>query len=247
MTDEPSMEEILASIRRILGGEDGAPQFDGYADVVEHLKAREFEPNGRYGMFQSDATVLSFRANPKGESILADIKAANDREGGGNVQIPNSDIELINFSVCAACDTVHSFRDLESYYAKPTPMAGVSAAQQLRQDVRVACKQCGAYFLPALVISDGTPKSETQFLCRTQVIEEIETALPRPALTKRRANILTNAEGRKAILNDVLRHELDPYPGLVVNFIQYMPAPHIIEFVTEQNVEAKQVLYGMWA
>ena len=241
------MAEILASIRRILAGDgDDSPEFKTDDDVVEHLMTREFEPNGRYGIFQKDASVLSFRNDPKGESILSDIRARNAAEGAGNIRISGTNVELINFSKCPQCAELHSYRDLEVYYANPKPMQDVNVAKQLRKDTRVSCKVCEHYFLPALVIADGSPRDETQFLCRTQVIEEIETFLPRPVLTRDRTNILTNEFGKKAILNDVLRHELEDAASLLVNFIQYMPPDDLLAFLREENVEQGHVVYGVW-
>jgi hypothetical protein len=69
--------------------------------------------------------------------------------------------------------------------------------QQYREDTRVFCNECETYFLPALVIVDGTPKSEVQFLCRIQTMIAIEGYYQKKGikvLSKRDENIVKHEE-----------------------------------------------------
>ncbi len=255
LREEPSMTEILASIRRILSEEDDYEparravwkEIASANDLVEFVKKRDFEPNGEYGLFTKDASVLVWEKDPNGDEILADIQARNAADGAGNIRVPGTDVELINFSYCPRCSEIHSFNDLQRYYVHPKPVPGVGTAALFRKDTRVSCKACGHYFLPSLVIADGTPVNETQFLCRTQVIEAIETQVDRRVLTRKESNVLHDDKGRKAILNDVVVPDLEPRPGLLVNFLQYMPADQMIAFLNGEHIQRGHVVYGAWA
>jgi hypothetical protein len=69
--------------------------------------------------------------------------------------------------------------------------------RQYREDTRVFCNECETYFLPALIISDGTPRNEVQFLCRIQTMNAIEDYYQKKGikvLSKREENIVKKEE-----------------------------------------------------
>ena len=151
--------------------------FENIEDFESFLTKRKFEPEEVYGThsFQKAATMCRFFDSKDGESILSDIERKNSEQNMGNIVIPNTGIKLINYSICPKCKTVFSFKDLMDYYRNPKPdTAYINKGHQLREDTRVCCPECTEYFLPALVISDGTPKNEVQFLCRMQTVNAIE-------------------------------------------------------------------------
>lgn len=254
---EPTMEEILASIRRIIGegGDGDQAHIATMAELGTFLAGRDFVSPESYGIFQRDAAMLRFRDDPRGETLLADIRAANRRDGLGNVKLPGTSVELINYSYCPRCQAVHSMLDLERYYFAPRRDPRVSLAEQHRKDRRVACKDCGALFLPALIVVDGTPKGEMPLLCRVQVVDAIEQycaeahrrpVLSRnPAARRRRVDPATGAT-LQAVANDVDIGLLRPRPALIANFLQYSPPDLAISFAAGRNIANDDVVYGAW-
>ena len=173
----------------------------------------------------------------------------------GNIKIPNTNIKLINFSMCPVCEHIFSFKDLIEYYTNPYPdMVFTSRAEQYREDTSVLCLECQTYFLPALVITDGTPNNEVQFLCRVQTVNAIENFYRNlngnSVLSANPKNILekTNKEGKivKAILNDILLKELSPKPTLICNLLQYTPAKLTLNLIAGTNIQKRDVLFGAW-
>jgi hypothetical protein len=194
--------------------------------------------------------VCSFFDSSKGdEELLADIERKNREQGMGNVKIPNTNITLINYSVCPTCGAILSFQDLAAYYANPAPdPAFKNQIQQFRNDTRVRCLDCGGYFLPALVISDGTPRNDTQFLCRLQTMNAIEQFSQKQGtavLTRTRKNIL-HQKGCSAIRHDVSLRGLESKPTLIANMLQYTPPDLMLNLIDGSNVTKGDVLYGAW-
>jgi len=150
---------------------------NGFADIEEFEKYlfKRHQPEKAYGIFDKDITMCRFFDTGNGDKILEDIRLKNEAENMGNILIPNTNIQLINYSICPKCNHVYSFKDISDYYLNPRPdQSFKDKAQQYREDTRVYCKECETYFLPALVIVDGTPKNECQFLCRIQTMHAIE-------------------------------------------------------------------------
>jgi hypothetical protein len=215
------------------------------------------QPEEPYGLFAKDITMCSFFDSKNNENILADIMHKNETHGMGNFQIPKTNIKLINYSICPKCKYVFSFKDLVDYYANPKrDMAFTNRAEQYREDTRVLCNECNTYFLPALIIVDGSPKNEVQFLCRVQTINAIErfyrewkgkSAL---VLSAKKENILERGEvdGKKvrAVLNDILLKELSPKPTLISNLLQYTPANLALNLINGVNIEKGDILFGTW-
>ena len=150
---------------------------NGFTDIEEFEKylLNRRQPEEPYGIFDKDVTMCRFFDSKNGDKVLEDIKQKNEAENMGNIRIPNTNIQLINYSICPKCGHVFSFKDISDYYLNPRPdPAFKNKKRQYREDTRVFCNECETYFLPALVIVDGTPKNEVQFLCRIQTMEAIE-------------------------------------------------------------------------
>jgi hypothetical protein len=213
------------------------------------LTERKFEPEKTYGMFDKDITMCKFFESQDGETILADIERKNAEQNMGNIAIPNTNIRLINYSVCPKCKTVFSFKELMDYYKNPKPDPEFrNKAHQIREDTRARCSECGEYFLPALVIADGTPKNEVQFLCRVQTVHSIEKFFldkGQPVLTKNEANISKDGKFTN-IRNDVELKLLESKPTLISNMLQYTPANLLSNLLDGSNVEKGDILFGKW-
>ncbi|GBU28641.1 hypothetical protein R84B8_02201 [Treponema sp. R8-4-B8] len=228
----------------------------GFKDIEEfavYLTKRQ-QVEELYGLNQN-VTVCRFFEIKNNENILADIEQTNKEQNMGNFQIPNTKIKLINFSICPKCARIFSFKELIDYYANPNPDSTFKdRAKQYREDTRVFCHECKTYFLPALVVSDGTPKNEVQFLCRVQTTNAIEEFYrnkynEKPVLTAKKENILNRkSEGKilKAIRNDVSLKELSPKPTLISNLLQYTPANLALNLIDGSNFEKGDVLFGAW-
>jgi hypothetical protein len=213
------------------------------------LTERKFQPEKRYGMFDKDITMCHFFASKDSESILADIERKNAEQNMGNIAIPNTCIRLINYSICPKCKTVYSFKDLMDYYRNPNPdPLFKDKKQQIREDTRVCCSECGEYFLPALVIADGTPKNEVQFLCRMQTVNAIENFFQKKGqqvLSKNKSNI-TWENKFITIHNDVELRQLESKPTLISNMLQYTPANLLPSLIDGSNVKNGDILFGKW-
>jgi hypothetical protein len=220
-------------------------------DFEAFLTERKFEPDTIYGhhTFERSITMCRFFEEKEGESILADIERKNAEQNMGNISIPNTNIRLINYSVCPKCKSVFSFKDLMDYYKNPKPDPEFkNKAHQIREDTRVCCSECGEYFLPALVIADGTPKNEVQFLCRAQTVNAIEGFFLKDGqyvLTKNKANITENGKFMN-IRNDVELKQLESKPTLISNMLQYTPVNLLPNFLDGSNVENGDILFGKW-
>jgi hypothetical protein len=171
--------------------------FNSIDEFEKYLLDRR-QPGRPYSVFDKDITMCRFFESKNGDKILEDIKLKNETENMGNIQIPNTNIQLINYSVCPKCGRVFSFKDISVYYSNPKPdHLFKDKMQQYREDTRVFCNECGTYFLPALVISDGTPKNEVQFLCRIQTMHAIEGYYQSKGirvLSQRKENIIKRKE-----------------------------------------------------
>jgi len=125
-----------------------------------------------------------------------------------------------------------------------------NSGEQARNDTRVFCRDCKTWFLPALIIADKTPINETQFLCRNQTMDAVETYFIKKGkrvLTKNKNNILAYpANGFNAVKNDVVLSDMAENPTLIANMLQYTPANLAINLIDESNVEKGDVLYGWW-
>jgi hypothetical protein len=207
-----------------------------------------------YGCFPPNTSMCRFFETKSNENILADIEQTNKKQNMGNFKIPNTNIKLINFSICPKCAHIFSFKELIDYYANPKPdNTFKNRAEQYREDTRVFCHECKTYFLPALVITDGTPMNEVQFLCRVQTTHAIEGfywGMGKNVLSANKENILEREEAKgetvKAIRNDVSLKELSPKPTLISNLLQYTPANLALNLIDGSNFQKGDVLFGAW-
>jgi hypothetical protein len=192
--------------------------------------------------------MCRFSESKGGEKILADIERKNIEQNMGNIVIPGTNIKLINYSVCPKCKTVFSFKDLMDYYKNPKPDSAYKKGHQRREDTRVCCSCCNEYFLPALVISDGTPKNEVQFLCRMQTVEAVEKFFMdkgRSVLSKNKENIFK--EGSLiTVRNDVDIRQMASKPTLISNMLQYTQVNLMPNLIDGSNVEKGDILFGKW-
>ena len=79
-----------------LRGHRAWKSIDEFADFIAQ-RSIDSVPES-YGIFDKDISVLKFFNDKKGEGILADIMAWNTETGMGNVSIPNTNIQLVNYS-----------------------------------------------------------------------------------------------------------------------------------------------------
>ena len=264
---EKEIDDLLAAINADsddfdLGAEDAyleetspftSPKraFESIEDFESFLTERKFKPEQVYGThsFQKAATMCRFFDSKNGDSILADIERKNKEQNMGNIIVPNTGIKLINYSICPKCRAVFSFKDLMDYYRNPKPDAEYkNKGHQIREDTRVCCPECEEYFLPTLVISDGLPKNEVQFLCRVQTVEAIEKFFlgnGQEVLSRNKSNIL-KGNGFITIRNDVELQKMESRPTLISNMLQYTPPDLMVNLIDGTNVEKGDILFGKW-
>jgi hypothetical protein len=220
-----------------------------FKEFQKFLTSRKFEPEEPYGIFDKDVSVCRFFDGKDNNHLLKKIRAKNQKQGMGKIVIPNTQIELLNYSVCPKWGDVFSFQDLMEYYKAPVSDDRFSnKIEQFRKDTRVCCSKCKTFFLPALLVIDGTPKNETQFLCRIQIIDAIEAYLSKKqilVLTKNRANLLYSKE-LVALKNDVFLKDLEEKPTLITNLLQYTPPNLMGNLIDGSNVENGDTVFGQW-
>jgi len=248
MAEVLTQEEIDQLLTAIAPGDD-FPDFT-IEKFEEYLLKRNHEKEKPYGIFDKNITMCRYFDGGKNESILQDIKQKNEEQKMGNIKIPNTNITLLNYSICYNCKAIFSFKEITEYYMNPKPDALFSSrASQYRKDTRVCCKNCNTYFLPSLVIADGTPKNEVQFLCRTQTIEAVEKYFLQEnirVLTRNKDNIVHKGN-LQAIKNDVYLKKLHKKPTLITNMIQYTPYNYIMNFIEGTNVKKGDLLFDQWS
>ena len=246
MTAVLSQDEIDQLLTAINVGDGNA--FESIEAFEKYLVKRS-NLEKPYGMFGTAVHICRFFDSGSNESLLHDIKKKNEEQGHGNIKIPNTDIMLINYSLCPKCGTIFGFKDITDYYKNPRPDNSFKdRGHQFRNDTRVFCINCSTYFLPSLIIADGTPKNEVQFLCRSQTIEAVEKYFfvrDTRVLTKKKKNIVTNGNLR-AIKNDVYIKDLDKKPTLITNMVQYTPFKLITNLIDGTNVEKGDLLFDEW-
>jgi hypothetical protein len=154
--EKEKIDRLLARIDDVLPDSlDGSVNsFENIEAFEKYLLKHEFVPEEPYGIFDKDISVCRFFDSGKNENLLEDIKRKNEEQGYGNIKIPNTNITLINYSFCSTCKTIFSFKEVIDYYKNPKPdQRYKSKVCQHREDTRVYCNNCGAYFLPSLIYS----------------------------------------------------------------------------------------------
>jgi hypothetical protein len=250
MAELLSQEEIDQLLTAINTGDGGTRNaFENIEAFEKYLLERQYEPEKPYGIFDKDIAVCKFFNTSGNEKILEEIRQKNKEQGFGTIKISNTNITLINYSFCPKCKTIYSFSEVMDYYMNPRPDAKFkNSSMQYREDTRVCCRVCNAYFLPSLVISDGTPKNEVQFLCRTQTINAIEKYFLQHnvrVLTKKSENIIQRGN-LKAIKNDVYLKNLEKKQTLISNMLQYTPINLMMNLIDGTNVEKGDLLFNQW-
>jgi hypothetical protein len=249
MTKVLSQEEIDQLLRAI-NADDTINTFENIETFEEYLIKRNHEPEKLYGFFDNDIAICRFFDTNDNENILEEIRQKNKEQGFGNIKIPNTNIMLINYSFCPRCKTIYSFSEIVDYYMNPKPDTRFkNRKRQYREDTRIYCRVCNTYFLPTLIIiSDGTPKNEVQFLCRTQTIDAIEKYFLQnnvKVLTKKSENIIQKGD-LKAIKNDVYLKDLEKRQTLISNMLQYTPINLMMNLIAGTNVEKGDLLFNEW-
>jgi len=244
MTEVLTQAEIDQLLTAIPTGFESIEEFELY------LTKREFKPEKPYGLFGSqDVSICRFYNSENNDNRLSDIMKKNEEQGMGNIKIPNTNITLINYSFCPKCGTIFSFKEVVDYYRNPRPDAWYgNKANQFRNDTRVYCYNCDSYFLPSLIISDGTPRNEVQFLCRIQTINAVEGFMLSKnikVLTKENKNIVYKDKLR-AIKNDVSIKDLEKKPTLITNMLQYTPYNLIMNLIDGTNIGKGDLLFDEW-
>jgi hypothetical protein len=232
-------------------------EIDGLFDVIEDVddfinidnlddylmnRSKDIDEK-KYGIFEKNVAVSRFSTTENSENILDEIYEKNKSNKMGNKKIPNTNIELVNFSQCPFCKRVWSMKGLSEYYKKPYIEKGISAKVIAREDTTIYCS-CNNRFNPSLLVMDGTPKNELQFLCRMQTVDAIEKfyidSFNKKVLTK--TENIKRKNGVVAIPSNILIEELYQRPALIINYIQYSSAELILDFIESQNMN--QLLYG---
>jgi len=244
---QDEIDQLLTAINA--GDEEKISRFKSVEAFEEYLIKRKIKQEKPYGMFDNDISVCRFFESSGSENFLQDITKKNEEQGFGNIKIPNTNITLLNYSFCQNCKAVYSYKDLIEYYKNPRPDNSFKdRAEQYRNDTRVCCSNCDTYFLPSLIISDGTPKNEVQFLCRVQTIDAVEKYFVikrKRVLTKNKSNILQKGNLR-GIKNDVYIKDLEEKPTLITNIIQYTPFNLIANLLDGTNVGKGDLLFDEW-
>lgn len=243
--DTISLEEIDS----ILASLEKKENFNNIEELKNYLISPELKKcvDPLFGVLDNNASVLSFFKNGN-ISLLNEIKALNECDKMGNVRIPETEIELINYSICPKCGRVYSFKKLTHYFLQPVRyMRFKSKEEQSRNDTVVKCSKCGTRFVPALVICDKEPVNECQFLCRAQTVTAVEQfyreKFHKKVLSENPENIVELQDGR-GILNDTNLYDLKLRPTLMVNMLQYTPCNLVLNLITGTNIPKQDLLFG---
>jgi len=135
--------EVLTQeeINQLLTAINGGPgTFNNLEEFTAYLTERR-QKEELYGFSQS-LIMCRFFETTNNENILADIEKKNKEQNMGNINIPNTNIKLINFSICPKCGRTFSFKELIDYYANPnSDSAFKSRKRQYREDTRAFCHE----------------------------------------------------------------------------------------------------------
>lgn len=219
-------------------------------ELEDLLFNRKNKERTNYGIYENDQTVVKVSLFEGGsESLLADIYNKNKDEDMGNIKVPGTEIELVNYTVCPECKSTFSFQETQRYFTNPVLNPKKNKFFQMRRDTRFRCSNCNTFFLPALIMVDNTkPQSEFQFLCRLQTVEAVESfymsSYQQKVLTKK-INYKYHLKNKICVLNDVNIFEMKAVPTLISNMIQYTPYDLILNFINGEHYK-KDPLFGYW-
>ena len=130
-------------------------------DFEKFLTKRILDYEKPHGLFEKNIPVCRFSDSQNNKKLLKEIKRINEEQEYGNYTVPNTNITLINYSFCHNCRTIFTFKELVNYYSNPIPDRNfVEKTFKYKCNTGLCCKNCGTYFLPSLIISDGMAKNE---------------------------------------------------------------------------------------
>ena len=113
-------------------------RFENIEAFEEFLTKRKFSHEEPYGIFEENISICRFFDYGKNENLLEDIKKKNEKQGYGNIKIPNTKIMLINYSFCPKCKAIFGFKEIVDYYKNPVSDARYKdRGDQYRNDPRV--------------------------------------------------------------------------------------------------------------
>ena len=145
--------------------------------------------------------------------------------------------------------SLSEIKNIIDYYKNPViDNRFKNRATQYRLDTRINCYNCNTFFIPSLIISDGSPKNEVQLLCRVQTIDAIESHYlvnNIKVLSKKPDNVVYS-KNMKGIKNDVFIKDLEKKPTLITNMIQYTPFNLILNLLDGTNIEKGDLLFNEW-
>lgn len=203
-------------------GFEKEPKITSINDLQDLLIFKERRIRSHIGMFSTEAHTISFfNFDGDSEKVLNEIKKKNQSQGIFPKTI--GDLTLINFSQCPDCKKIYSWDELNKYYSNPIVEEGITLAESCRKDTRVSCDRCKCHFLPSLILEKNGPHSEFQYLCRSQVIHEIEVYLGGNVLTCIPTNIITTNGHIVSIKQDITLDNIKGDSTLLTNFLQYTP------------------------
>lgn len=100
--------------------------------------------------------------------------------------------------------------------------------------------------MPALIISDGTPRNQTQFLCKLQTLHNVENFYKKRfnklVLSKNQNNQIDIVKN-KFIRNDTNIIDLQTVPSLIVNILQYSSPALALNFINGKNLENNDPIF----
>jgi len=97
MSEVLSQEEIDQLLTAINTGDQAGNGFESIEAFENYLTKREFHREKPYGIFDKDVSICRYFDSKNNDNLLADIKKKNEKQGAGNIKIPNTDITLINY------------------------------------------------------------------------------------------------------------------------------------------------------
>ncbi|WP_461247686.1 FliG C-terminal domain-containing protein [Treponema sp. R6D11] len=236
---------------QVYKGHYSPPKLESAFSGIEEFKAflLEYRPaENPYGHYPrniyKNTPVCRYFDSKNSEKLLLKIEEKNEEEGKGSFRIPNTGIKLINYSVCPKCGTVFSYSNMfRSEWFHPDD-------KRYKEDTRYCCYNCETLFFPSLVIVDGIPKNEVQFLGKVQTAKAIERFYGRQGknvLTREKENIMIKEMGDvtyKSIRNDVILKQLSSKPTLIANLLQHTPKNMMLNLIDGTNFAKGDALFG---
>ena len=225
-------------------------RFPLFGDFTAYLTRRS-ENETPYGFAAQGTPSSSFFKSQNGEQALEEITQKNKAEGHESFCIPNTKIQLVNFSVCPECGQTYSFKALMLYNMNPKldPAYKKGKDSQLRHDARMFCSKCKKYFLPTLLVVEEVPKNEVQFLGIMQTLNAIEDhfeALGYAVLSRNETNLLKSDGITTREFRDLKEDERNSFAAEVFAHENISPPSKILKGIRNdtflKELESKPML-----